>query len=475
MDKIALGISLLNGELKAAAFGKGTGAPEGVEGGGTGDDLAGLGAAVRGVVDKTGAGGKPVAVALAHPRLTDQIVEVPPVKGWKLERLLQRRAQMNKAFTGQAVWSHQAALPTKRGGAAWLHVCPKAVLEQLSAACAEAQLQLVRVLPTTAILANHLKALPLAKDEVAVLAAETGALTTVVVGRKDGRVCVGRVVRANWISEAERVGVDLTRSIGFAEQQSGLTVNSVWLFGAGASAQVGRMEALLKLPVKLSPVDYSPLYWAEQAAALPEPEDGNLISVATQQAPQRRRFLTLTTMLLCVVAAMTAAAVSVVEVTRHHELQSIALLKGKMADLRSQQRDLQQAFDELEQMRAMTRVVSGQKLPPAPAWLLGYLSQAAPEGLVLTQLRIARTNDFWAVRLAGSADLGTNPPALFRAAYQSLTNSLTTGPFHLAITRSTLARAGQAASAPAVASDQTDAAEAVDREPDTFALEGVMR
>src|SRR5205807_4710217 len=98
--------------------------------------------------------------------------------------------------------------------------------EELAKDCEEAQLQLVRVLPTTAILANHLKSLPLAKDEVAVLAAETGLMTTVVVGRKDGRVCVGRVVRSNWNTEPERVAIDLTRSIGFAEQQSGLVVNS---------------------------------------------------------------------------------------------------------------------------------------------------------------------------------------------------------------------------------------------------------
>ena len=220
-------------------------------------------------------------------------------------------------------------------------------------------------------------------------------MTTVVVGRKDGRVCVGRVVRSSWNAQPERLAVDLTRSIGFAEQRSGLTVNSVWLFGAGAQEAVGRMEALVKRTVKLSPVEYTPLYWAEQAATMPEKDDGNLISKETLQAPQRRRFLTLTGLLLCVLAVATAVAVSFIEVTRHRQQQTISTVKGKIADLRLQQTSLQHGLEELEQMDAMTRVVSGDKLPPAPAWLLGYLSEAAPKGLVLTQLKILRTNDYW--------------------------------------------------------------------------------
>src|SRR5579872_1854654 len=132
MDKIALGISILNGEVRAATFAKGTGMQPVGEGISTGENLPDLGQLLQDVVTKTQSAGKPVAVALAHPRLIDQIVEVPPVKGWKLEKLLQRRAQTTKTFVGDAAWSHQSALATKRGASALLHVCPKSVMEQLA-------------------------------------------------------------------------------------------------------------------------------------------------------------------------------------------------------------------------------------------------------------------------------------------------------------------------------------------------------
>ncbi len=475
MDKTSLGISVLNGDLRAVAFGRGAAAPVTGETNGLGENLAGLGLALLEVVEKTGTSGRTVAVALAHPRLIDQVVEVPPVTGWKLQRLLPRRVQAAKAFVGAAAWSSQPALPTKRGGAALLHLCPKAVLDQLAQGCEQAQLSLLRVLPTTAILMNQLKALPLAPDEIALLAAETGTMTTVVVGRKNGRACVGRVVRSNWNTEPERVGIDLTRSIGFAEQQSGLTVNSVWLFGSGAREQVTRLEAALKLPVKLSPVDYSPLYWAEQAATLPDLEDGNLVSRETLQAPQRKRFLTVTSLLLGFMVIVAAVAVGFVEVTRQRAQGEIAKLRGRITELRVQKSDLQHSLDELEQMKAMTQVVIGEKLPPAPALLLGYLSETVPEGLVLTQMRIARTNDFWTVDLAGSAEPGTNQPGAFRAAYTSLTNSLAAGPFHLTITRNTLGKSAEDLTTLEEVRDLPEEVDAFEKQPDNFTLQGVMR
>ena len=126
-------------------------------------------------------------------------------------------------------------MPTKKNNAALLHLLPKATLDQLNFACQKAHLRLVRVMPTSAVLIGQLKQLPLEKDEVALLVATTGPSTTIVIGRKDGRVALGRVLANSWSTALDRVWVDLTRSIGFAEQQCGVPVNSVWLFGPGAA------------------------------------------------------------------------------------------------------------------------------------------------------------------------------------------------------------------------------------------------
>jgi hypothetical protein len=468
-DKTTLGISILNGELKAASLGQGSG--ETWESPALSDNFADLGPILAEAANKTRAEGKQVSIVLAHPRLIDRVVEIPPVKGWQLDRLLHRQAQATKAFVGEAVWSRQAALPTKQNQAAFLHLCSKTVLDQLAKSCADAQLQLVRLIPTTAVLINHLKALPLQKDEVALLAAETGTGTSLIIGRKDGRACLGRVLRSSWNTNPESVGVELTRSIGFAEQQTGLTVTSVWLFGARAQEQAPRIEALLKLPAKVSPIPYSPFYWAEQAARLPEGQDGNFVSVDTQQAPSRRRFLNLTVCLLCLLGVVTLATVIVTEMQRRKELRSVAALSAKNEDLRMKQKKIQATLDDLAQRNEMVRVISGEKPVPVPNWFMGYLGEVMPDDLVLSQVRIAlETNDFWSVHLAGAGEPRLNHAGMLRLAVTSFSNVLANGPFHMKIINAAPDKTAGASPA-----RRGSRAERLEKDANTFVIDGVMR
>jgi radical SAM/Cys-rich protein len=56
----------------------------------------------------------------------------------------------------------------------------------------------------------------------------------------------------------------------------------------------------------------------------------------------------------------------------------------------------------------MIRIVSDERPPPLAGWFLGYLSDAAPEDLLLTELLVTRTNDLWSVLIAGVAQPTTN-------------------------------------------------------------------
>jgi len=86
----------------------------------------------------------------------------------------------------------------------------------------------------------------------------------------------------------------------------------------------------------------------------------------------------------------------------------------------------------------LIRVVLDEKLPPMPALFLGYVPEAVPDELLLTELRVARTNDAWFLKMAGAAQPTTNssPATVFQAATASMTNKLVAGPFHVKINRS---------------------------------------
>jgi hypothetical protein len=439
MRKLTLCISCLNGEWTAAGFRKG--APAGLWHSPTPvDDFASAGQTFRDSVLQTGSDGKMVGLVLAHPRLTDQVVDVPPIKGSKLARFLDRRVQQLKTFEGDVAWSHQRALPAKGTDAALVHLFPKAMLEQLGAACREAGGQLVRVIPITTVLATQLKELPIEKEELALIAAVTGNSTTIIIGKRDGRVCLGRILRGTWAGQADRVSVDLMRTIGFAEQQTGLTVNSVWLFGAGAAERQAEMQMHLRPAVKVSPVEYTEYYWASQAARLSPKEDGNLVAPEVREAPQRRRRLTLTGVsLLAMLAASMGAAGYVAKMLQDDQEQ----VKAFDAEILRWQnsRDAWQARHAGEaRKRQLVQLIAESKVQPLPGWLLGYLSEATPADLLLNRLEVQRSNDVWSVRITGTAQPSTNDVAIaLQPVVSQFVSNLTAGPFRMRMTHDSLA------------------------------------
>src|SRR5713226_9276130 len=146
MDKNILCLSWLNGQVKAMAVRHGT-LLKTWERQGTVDDFSTFADVLKEAVAATGYDGSDVAMVLSHPRLTQQLVETPPLRGWNLKRFLDRQARQLKTFTTDAVLSYQPALPTKNAKAVLLNLFPKPFLEQMVQGCKQANLHLSKVFP----------------------------------------------------------------------------------------------------------------------------------------------------------------------------------------------------------------------------------------------------------------------------------------------------------------------------------------
>jgi len=447
MEKIALCVSSLNGQWKAVALRRSAvggqwECPEPVR------EFSAADAVIRESASRTRANGRGVAVVLSHAQLSHHVIEVPPAKGWALQQFLERRASSLKTYEGPAAWSAQPALPTRNGKSVLIHLCPQAALDQLASACRSAGLELVRVLPAPAVLAAQLRQLPLEKDEVALLAAETGGTTTVVVGRKDGQVCLARTILGTWDTHPEQLGINLARTIGYGEQQSGVVVRSVWLFGATASAHQGVMTSVLKRPVQISPVAPTPYYWAEQAGRLPAHDDGNLLTPEVVLAPHRRRLLTATGVILGLLFLASLGAAAYMETWRRNQLRALESLKAETARLQERKNEWQARYDELALKKDFVKVIKEDRLPPVAAWYLAYMGTALPDEMLLTDLRVARASNGWRVRMEGVMQPGTNPAVSLPPAqvFQTFSNRLATGPFRVQFQRCEL---GSPAASPA--------------------------
>lgn len=431
-----LSFSWINGRCEAVAVQRGelTGSWESPE---AGDSLEAFPNLLKAAVAATGYKGNAVSLVLAHPRLTQQFVETPPVKGHALGAVVERQVRKLKVFDGEPAWAFQPTLPTKTAHGVLVHLFPRALLDLLIQGAKTAGLHLVSVTPPTSILLQQLSRFPIKTDDVALLAADTSGMTTLVVARGDGQLLLSRSLDGSRTTAGASLAVDIGRTVLFVTQQFDATVKGVWLFGENAISRLSELQSQVQVAVQLSPESSRPRYWAEEAAQIPLGQAPNLVTTEQRQAPQRRILFRATCLVTAclVVAAIVAAALSALLVRR--EQSAIGDLQRRITQLTDQHKTLQRSHLELTRKQRMTDLIAQDRPTPVPVWFLAYLAEALPQQLVLTNLHLRREGTLWQVRLAGVPQgLSTNSSVAAGELAQQvaqLTQNLTQGPFPLHI------------------------------------------
>lgn len=428
-----LSVSWLGKTFRAVALHRGQvqarwEAPEPVEGTHHFADL------LQRAVAATGYAGESVSLVLSHPRLAHQLVEVPPARGQELSRLLDRAAQQQSGplFTTKAAWSAQPAESVKGTPRFLLNLFPKPLLDELLVGARKANLFLTAVLPPTAVLHNQLQELPAQENDVVMLAADTGGTTTVLVGHSDGRVLLARALPGNWNDALPALALDLRRTMLFVNQQHSVDVQALFLFGPNAAERAADLQAQVGLPTRPSPAEIGTDYWATEALRVHAALAQNFISREQQMAPQRRKFAWVVGAATGLAALACLAVAAQLHRMRSAELKNVAGLRSQATQLEVRHRELQEAQAEVARHRDLISLVATNRPPPVAALALGYLSEAVPAELVVTNFLVRQEERGWQFRLAGRAQPGaTNALARVDEAVAALTNRLVAGPLRL--------------------------------------------
>jgi hypothetical protein len=258
----------------------------------------------------------------------------------------------------------------------------------------------------------------------------------------------------------------------------------IWLFGTGAEQQLEAIRQYVQLPVEVSPVKYDPIYWARESLRLRPAQSPNLISPIQQKAPQRQAFArVVAAATIFVVLGLLGLSVYASYQARQ-EAADIQTLSQHVRRLQAHQIELQGRAVRLSHNEQTAGLVLNNRPQPVPAWFLGYLSEAVPSELVVTNLQIKRDADAWRVHLAGAYQTAIREPtpALLAQAVTVLTNRLVNGPFHLAVAPVEEQDPASGAKRPGVGTRigtwVANVAGGVQARPQAtnhFALEGVMR
>jgi len=425
-----LGVSWLNGAFSALPLHRGTlgtgwTSPTPVN---TAQELV---AALREAVTRTGFEGTHVSVLIGHARLAYHWVEVPAGRNTQLQKYLQRQAQQHKPFEGAAVWAWQPTFTTKTSGGALLHLLPRSVHDELVRACEEAGLHLATLIPVGEAVRLRLAQLPLRNDEIALLAADTGASTVVSVSQADGTPLLARTINESWGGDLNRVAVDLNRTLLFAQQQFGKAIGSVWLLGPDAERVATVMQGFFEAPVKAAPRAEAAHVWAEEALRLSADPAINLVTREQKSAPTRRILLRISTVAAVAMMILSLAIAWYVHRQYQTEIAAIAKLRAIEQDLQKRHREMQRVHEEIARQERFVTEAGEHRADPVAAWFLGYLSEAVPDDLLVTNVVVRAATNHWRISLSG-----TPQPAAVAAARADMvkltrqfTNQLAQGPF----------------------------------------------
>ncbi len=431
-----LSIAWLRKHFRAVAVqrGKVTGAwesPEPVEGT---DHFAEL---LEKAIAATGFNGSTISLVLAHQHLVHLLIETPPVKRSMLEKVVNRQAQQQRLFPGQAVWSIEPAESAKKGPPQFLlNLFPKLLLDELLSGATRVGCYLTAVTPVPAILREQLFDLPIPDTQVAMILALTGENTVVLVGRSDGRVLLARVLSGNWLDSFPRLLVDLKRTLLFVNQHHGVNVESLWLFGPGAEEQAPRLQEQAGLTAQPSPTPWSEDYWSLAALRVDPAHAQNLVSPEQRQAPQRSIFAKVVGSITAVVVLLSAFLSWKLHAMYREERKNNQQLELEVARLQSRHQELQRRQAEAERLRGLVDLVAANRPDPVPLWFLGYLGEAVPPDLVVTNLDVRRQGTLWHVQLSGRPQPRQSPRDVvaLASAERLLSNRLAEGPFHVQFT-----------------------------------------
>lgn len=455
-QQTTLSVAWIDGSVRALAVHKGV-----VEGAWECPDPVteadGFASVLRQAVTQTGYKGSTVSIVLAHPKLAEQLLEAPPMARTGFARLLERQFQMImylgmppdlqptltrfinrqiqtlKGFEGEAAWSYEYTAPIENANGLLVHIFPRQILSRLVAECQQVDLRLTAVVPVTAVLQSQFRDLPIKPEEVAMLVGDTGRSTAIVVGRTDGQLYVSRVLAGSWGGNVQHLIVDLQRTALFVKEEFGVDVSSVWLFGPESRSYLATVQAETGIPAAESPVAWEPFYWARALCTLVPEMLPNLVTREQLHAPQEKLWLKFVAAGSIVLVLLCLGTTLYLESMVRNEQKELAALKSRLAAAEKNRQEVQQRNEELELKQEILKLVNEKRIPPVPAWFMGYLSEALPKELLLTSVNVRREGDLWRLKVTGTPQPGTNEltAAVFSNAVETFKTRLANGPFHV--------------------------------------------
>jgi hypothetical protein len=396
-----LGVGWLHGSFHAAIFRRqkmvgSWSSPEPVK------TMTELGPALDAALDELKFGGTEAFLLLENEQFAHQIESTPPVTDSMARNYLHGRVQRYEKENAPVLWVSQAAGRIKKERSFILHMLPRSFYDSVNRMLLERRLDLTRIVPLVVPVQRELDRFPIAKGRPVLVAVEAGGATVVMVAKLGEELLFARNILAAWSADPARIGLEINRSLLYANQQFSTTVDRVWLLGennrstAEVNAKCGTGRQITVLPT-------APVEWLQTVAKMPPRHPVNLVAGhlkrKSQQRTIRRTLLAASWMTLLFLAVDTWSNVLSwrEEKRQYNELQSG---EAKMAGERERLIERNQA---VQREREFVRQVEDERLPAVPGKFATLVAGTVTDNMRLTNLEVKwdDAGGGWTFRMEG--------------------------------------------------------------------------
>ena len=351
-------------------------------------------------------GGTEVFLLLENDQFVHQIEGTPPFSDSVARAFLHGRVERHEKEHAPVLWVGQPAAGLKKERSFILHMLPKSFYDGFARVLLERRLDLTRIMPLVVPVQRELDRFPIAKGRPVLVAVEAGGATVVMVAKVGDELLFARTILATWSADPGRIGVEINRSLLYANQQFGMTVDRVWLLGqdnhatAEVNAKCGTGRQITVLPT-------TPVEWLQSAAKLSPRHPVNLVAGHLQRK-SRQRSVRRGLLLICWLGLASLAFDSWTKAQLWNaDQRRFAQISATAPNLNAERERLLARNQTVQRNRDFIRQVEEQRLPPVPGKFAAYLAGILPGEIRLTEL-IVKWEDSatggWSFRLEGSVE-----------------------------------------------------------------------
>ena len=321
-----------------------------------------------------------------------------------------RKVNQIKEFDGEAAFSYKKTSRKNKEHVS-INFIPLSFIDELEQACTDAGVFLMLIIPFLRVREHQFRELSIGKDEVAAIVVSMYDKVSLLIGKKDGSIFSDRHLKVDLdnFEDVERVSKEIQRSILYNKQQFGERVVLVKLSEHFSEDVFQCFAENLDIPIGWLPPRPRRFYWNNELLSITFNDEGNLLFRKHRDEIIIKKFTKVAVALVIALWIVSISASAVIEILLYKE-------RKKLADIRPQTIELLNTREVLLKRKAMingfkhsVKTLEEERMPPVPGWLLGYLCNEVPNGLVLTKAQILSKDYTWDVLLMVFQKMGTGP------------------------------------------------------------------